>query len=136
MEERMKILNMVAEGKVSAQEAERLLQALEGGELNNAANKAKARWLKVRVYEKNSEKPKVMVNVPLALIKIGAKIGAKFNMKLPEKARRQMAEKGIDLSDLKDLDQLEKIIDSLTAEGPFKFVDVEEGNEKVEVYIE
>jgi len=136
MEERMKILNMVAEGRISAGEAERLLQALEGGELNNVATKGKARWLKVRVYDKNSEKPKVKVNVPLALIKIGAKIGAKFNMRLPENARREMAEKGIDISDLKDLEQLEKIIDSLTTEGPFKFVDVEEENEKVEVFIE
>jgi len=136
MEERARILNMVAERKISAEEAERLLQALEGGELNEVAKRGKARWLKVRVYDKNSGKVKVKVNIPLALVKIGAKIGAKFDLKLPEEARRQMVEKGIDPGNLTDVKKLEAIIDNLAAQGPFKLVDVEEDDEKVEVFIE
>lgn len=136
MEERMKILNMVAEGKISAEDAERLFQALEAGELNEVAAKGKARWLKVRVYDKDSDKFKVKVNIPLALVKIGAKIGAKFDIKLPEEARRQMAEKGIDPGSLTDVKKLEAIIDSLAAQGPFRLVDVEEEDERVEVFIE
>ena len=136
MEERMRILRMVEEGKISAQEADRLLGALEGSELNGIAKKGKAKWLKVRVYEKDSGNPRVRVNVPLALVKIGAKIGAKFSMKLPEEARREMSDKGIDLSDLKDLEKLESLIDNLADEGPFKLVDVEEDNERVEVFLE
>jgi hypothetical protein len=136
VEERMRILKMVEEGKISAQEADRLMGALEGGELNDIAKKGKAKWLKVRVYDRDSNKPRVKVNVPLALVKIGAKIGAKFSMKLPEEARQKMGEKGIDLSDLKDLEKLEQLVDSLAEEGPFKLVDVEEENEKVEVFIE
>jgi hypothetical protein len=136
VEERMRILKMVEEGKVSAQEADRLMRALEGGELNNIGKRGKAKWLKIRVYDKDSEKSRVRVNVPLALVKIGAKMGARFSMKLPEEARRRMQEKGIDISDMKDLEKLELLVDSLAEEGPFKLVDVEEDDEKVEVFIE
>jgi hypothetical protein len=136
MEERARILKMVEEGKISAQEADRLLGALEGGELNGLARKGKAKWLKVRVYDKDSDRLRVRVNVPLALVKIGAKIGAKFSMNLPEEARSKMMDKGIDLSDLKDLEKLEALVDSLADEGPFKLVDVEEEDERVEVFLE
>ena len=127
---------MVEGGKISAQEADRLMGALEGGELNSIAKKGKAKWLKVRVYDKDSERTRVKVNVPLALVKIGAKIGARFSMKLPEEARLKMEEKGIDLSDLRDIEKLELLVDSLAEEGPFKLVDVEEEDERVEVFIE
>jgi hypothetical protein len=136
MEERIKILKMVEDGRISADEAEKLLSALEDGEFNGIMRKGRARWLKVRVYERDSDKPKVKVNVPLALLKIGAKMGAKFNIAFPEEAKRTMHEKGVDLSDLKDLKKIEEVIDSLASHGPFKLVDVEEEKEKVEVYIE
>ena len=136
MEERMRILKMVEDRRISADEAEKLLSALEDGEFNDIAKKGRSRWLKVRVYDRDSSRPKVKVNVPLALLKIGARIGAKFNITLPEEAKRTMHEKGVDLSDLKDLEKLEEVIDSLASQGPFKLVDVEEENEKVEVYIE
>jgi len=136
MEERMKILKMVEEGKISAREADRLIGALEGGELNNIAKKGKAKWLKVRVYDKDSERTRVKVNVPLALVKIGARIGARFSMKLPEETRLKMEGKGIDFSDIRDVEKLELLVDSLAEEGPFRLVDVEEDDEKVEVFIE
>ena len=136
MEERARILSMVAEGKISADEAERLLSALEDGELNHVVKKGRARWLKVRVYKNGSDKPNVKVNIPLALLKMGAKIGGKLNINLPEKARREMAEKGINLSGAKDLPELEKILDGLAAEGPFKLADVEDDDERVEVFLE
>jgi hypothetical protein len=136
MEERMKILGMVQEGKLSAAEAEKLLQALEGDEMGSVAGKGKVRWLRVRVYDKDSQTPKVKVNVPVALLKIGAKMGAKFNMGLPEKARAEMEEKGIDLSAMQDPEKLQILLDGLTSEGPFKLVDVEEENERVEVFLE
>ncbi len=132
----MRILKMVEDRRISADEAEKLLSALEDGEFNDIAKKGRSRWLKVRVYDRDSNRPKVKVNVPLALLKIGARIGAKFNITLPEEAKRTMHEKGVDLSDLKDLEKLEEVIDSLASQGPFRLVDVEEEGEKVEVYIE
>jgi len=100
------------------------------------AEKGKARWLRVRVYDKTSEKLKVKVNIPLALVKIGARIGAKFDIRLPDEARRQMAEKGIDPGNLTDVKKLEAIIDNLASQGSFRLVDVEEDDEKVEVFID
>ncbi len=131
-EEKVRILKLVEEGKISAEEAARLLGAVEepprpGG---------KARWLKVRVYEGDREEPRVRVNLPLSLIKLGVKVGGKFAISMPDKAKEKLKEKGIDLSSLDALDKVEELLGELAEEGPFKLVDVEEGKERVEVYLE
>lgn len=68
-DERTRILEMVAEGKIKASDASRLLEALQASD--NAAAGAHAgggaRWLKIRVYQLDTGKAKVSVNVPLAL---------------------------------------------------------------------
>jgi DNA-binding transcriptional ArsR family regulator len=128
MEERLKILKLLEEGKITSDEAGKLLDAL------GTKKSEKARWLKVRVYDAGSSKPKVNVNVPLSLMKIALKMGGKFSFAIPKKAKEALKEKGIDLESstedvLKSLGQLE--------EG-FPLVDVvdDESGERVEVYVE
>ncbi len=83
IEERLKILKMVEEGKLTAEDAARLLDALNQGRPDGpaagAANSdADARWFRVRVTDTTTGKSKVNVNLPLGLLNVGLKVGARF----------------------------------------------------------
>ncbi len=131
--ENLRILKMVENGTISAEEASQLLAALNSSE--NSGKKAK--WLKIRVYENNSEKPKVKVSVPIAVAKLATKIGGKFKISMPEKAREKMEEKGINL-DAETFENIDKLFDELAINGRFDLVNVvdEEDGDRVEIYVE
>ena len=77
-EERLKILEMIREGKISAEEGARLLQALQTG-AKKATGGRDPRWLRIRVTDTKTGQTKVKVNVG---IKMGARFapsGANFN---------------------------------------------------------
>jgi len=79
-EERMKILDMIRDGKISPDEGSRLLQALNVG-AKKAEDKDRGRdprWLRVRVTNKATNKTKVNVSVPMSLVNVGIKLGARF----------------------------------------------------------
>jgi hypothetical protein len=76
-EERMKILDMVREGKISAEEGARLLQALQSGEKKTQSGRD-PRWLRVRVTDMRTGQTKVNVNIPMSLVNVGIKMGARF----------------------------------------------------------
>lgn len=115
-EEKMRILKMLEEGKISAEEGAKLLETIEEPSRREGGKK----FLKIRVFEGNLEKPKVNVNIPLGLIKLATHF-------VPESARTKMKEKEI------DLDQIIQMI-ATGAEG--KLVDVEEEGERVEIFLE
>lgn len=79
-EERMKILKMVQERRITAEEGAKLLTALGRSEARAAApgEAGEARWLRVRVTDLNSGKAAVNVNLPLSLVNVGLKMGARF----------------------------------------------------------
>jgi hypothetical protein len=56
----LRILRMVSEGKISAEEAEKLLEAIEGA-------RPRAREITLLVFEKEKQKPNVRINLPLSL---------------------------------------------------------------------
>jgi len=71
-EERLKILKMIDEGKISAEEGARLLSALAGSQKtgNRApvrSSAGAARWLRVRVTDTFTGKTKATVNLPIGL---------------------------------------------------------------------
>jgi DUF4097 and DUF4098 domain-containing protein YvlB len=131
-EEKRKILQMVAEGKLTPEEAERLIDAL-----SDDAGKGKKRFFKVRVYEKDSEKPKVRVDIPIAVLKLTAKIGSAFKSVLPESAKVKMNGSEIAL-DAFTPEMIDKILETLNDEEKYFLAQVtdEEKGEYVEVYIE
>ncbi|HTY07591.1 MAG TPA: hypothetical protein VMF29_00370 [Candidatus Edwardsbacteria bacterium] len=134
-DEKMRILKMIEEKKITAEEGAKLLAAMDtpsGGEANGRAH-----WLKVRVYDKGSDKAKVRVTVPLTLLKIAGRLGGKFSVMMPDEAKKQMAEKGIKL-DAESFEDIERLFDQFAVNGQYKLVDVEddESGEKVEVYVE
>jgi hypothetical protein len=138
IEERKQILEMLASGKITVDEATRLLEAVEGPVTATPAVDlpaeapgrpgGKARYLKVRVVEDG--KQKVNVNVPLGLAKAGLGF-AKVGMKIANRSNKHPE----DLSELESLD-FDELIRQIEAGASGKIVDVVEGDKLVEVYVE
>jgi hypothetical protein len=119
-EERVKILKMVEEGKITAEEAARLLSTLGKTERRRSATvDLDSRWLRVRVTDLTTGKPKVNVNIPMRLVSVGLRVGARF---IPDM-------EGVELGDLSQALQ-----EGMTG----KIIDVvdEEDNERVEIFAE
>ena len=133
LNEKLRILKMVENGTITAEEASQLLAALNSSESSGQ----KAKWLKIRVYKNSSEKPEVKVSVPIAVAKLATKIGGKFHVSIPKKAKEKMEEKGIDL-DPETFENIDKLFDELAVNGRFDLVNVidEEDGERVEIFVE
>ncbi len=119
-EERMQILRMIQAGKISAEEGEKLIEALRAkGRQQGAEAPSTSRWLRVRVSDADSGKVKVNINLPMRLVDMALKAAARF---LPE----------LDSGDLEDLRE------SLRsgAQGKILDVDQEQDGERVEIFVE
>ena len=142
-EHRRQILQMLAEGKISADEAERLIAALgepsaAGVSEPSSAGSAKPRpkYLRVQVdSEDNKDGPtKVNVRVPMQLLRAGVKLAGLIPPQALDRANDAMREKGIpvDLSQIKpdDLEELVEQLNDLTVD-----VDQDDANAKVKVRV-
>lgn len=81
-EERMQILKMIEEGKISAGDGAELLRALDQDSRGQAARPLKGasapRWFRVRVTDTATGRVKVNINIPMGLVNVGIKMGARF----------------------------------------------------------
>jgi hypothetical protein len=84
-EERLQILKMIQEGKITAEEGAKLLQALSAGGKGDkrppnppVMGSSDPRWFRVRVTDTRSGKNKVNVNIPMGLVNVGLRMGARF----------------------------------------------------------
>lgn len=119
-DERMKILDMIREGKIKPDEGARLLQALTSGAKKGTERSGRApRWLRVSVTEAKTNKPKVNVNLPMSLVNVGIKLGARF---IPGDG------------DLSFTEVLEAIKSGVTGKV-FEYEDQNEG-ERIEIWVE
>jgi len=122
VEERMKILKMIEEGKLSAEEGTKLLAALNVKRPLSPRPPGMAggpRMLRIRVTDTRTGRSKASVQIPLALVDAGLKIGAHF---APEV-------EGVDMS---------YVMEALRSGMTGKIIDVtdEEDGEHVEIYVE
>ena len=98
-EERMRILQMLIEGKITVDESLKLLEALEpeaAGEPEPAVQ-TRAKWLRIRITERGKDKPKVMVTLPVGLVDWALRTGSKF----ASLGGADLGEMGIDLNQLR-----------------------------------
>ena len=122
-EERMKILKMIEEGKLSAEEGTKLLTALSDKRMPTPPRPpgmgGGPRWLRIRVTDTRTGRSKASVQIPLALVDAGMKIGAHF---APEV-------EGVNMSN---------VMEALRSGVTGKIIDVtdEEDGEHVEIYVE
>jgi hypothetical protein len=80
--ERLQILKMLEQGQITTQEAGELLSAVE--KPKSGPGVTRGRWMRVRVVETSSGRDKVNVTVPLGLVDVALRMGARFVPKTSE----------------------------------------------------
>lgn len=126
-EERLKVLKMVQEGKITAEEATELLSMLESASGSRgpkapvppAPPVPAGRWLRVRVTDTDTGKTRVNVRLPLSMVNTGLKMGMRFAPQVEGLTIDQ-------LSDFINSGEIGQIVDVFD----------EEDGEHVEVFIE
>ena len=120
-EEKMQILKMIESGQITAEQGADLLAALEQADdkAKTKGKTGKAQWFRVRVTDLKTGKRKVNVNIPMGLVSVGVRMGAKF------------------APDVEGLD-LAQILQAVQEGALGKIVEVEdtEGGEHVEIFVE
>ncbi|MCD0447355.1 hypothetical protein LO763_27435 [Glycomyces sp. A-F 0318] len=117
-EERRQILQMLAENRITADEAERLLDAVgrELPEPGPGGAKARPKYLRVIMNsEEGDEGPsKINIRVPLRLLRAGVRLASLMPPVAITRANEELARAGvpIDLAELKP-QQLEELVDAL-----------------------
>ncbi|MGD0346307.1 MAG: hypothetical protein ABSA85_06090 [Terracidiphilus sp.] len=151
-ENRRQILEMLAAGKITADEAEKLLTALEpdaaataaefagklpgSGPQSQSAAKARAKYLRVLVEADEKGKPTtVNVRVPMQLLRAGVRLASLIPMQAHDELDATLSKHGIPLtlSQIKP-ENLEELIDHL--EDLSVDVDAKEEKAKVRVFCE
>jgi hypothetical protein len=137
-EDRKRILTMLAEGKITADEAERLLDAMGARapvttsptELSNAP-----KYFRVVVDANDgADGPtKVNVRVPMQLLRAGVKLGALIPPRARDEVNAALAREGIpfDINTIKP-ENLEELVEHLAGVT----VDVDSTDAKVRVFCE
>ncbi len=124
-EERMRVLKMIEEGKITAKEGARLLGALgkndeqarrQRGSADSSADEG-GRWLRLRVSDTRSGKTRVNLTIPIGLVNMGLAVGARF------------------VPDVAELD-VEEIRNALRSGLHGKILEVRDEEELVEIYVE
>lgn len=126
-EERIRILKMIENGQISAEEGARLIEALESPEDAEGSTRVQtsetgAESVRVRVFDGVTGREKVNVAIPLRFARMMSSL-------IPEAQRSQLEEHGI---------RLEDIMNAIESGKVGKVVDIEnkELDEKIELSIE
>jgi hypothetical protein len=138
-DDRRQILQMLADGKINADEAERLIDALEKGtaaqEPALGAGAAKGKYLRVCVdtIEHGEGLTKVNIRVPMQLLRAGVRLSSLIPAEARAEVNSAMRKQGLafDINQLKpeNLEELLDQLDDLT-------VDVDQDRTKVRIYVE
>ena len=131
-EEKMRILEMLQDGKINAEETEKLLAALGEEESpqskavqlksrNEGGNKQEEKKRHLRIIVNEDGKDKVNMSLPLGIAK------SLLNF-IPQSAKSKIAEKDI------DLDALSQTLDDLSEEK--EIIRVDDENETVIIRVE
>jgi hypothetical protein len=140
-EQRRQILEMLAEGKITADEAERLIDALQPERPEPVAtavtgSKSWPKYLRVVVHAEDpgTDAPsRINVRVPLQLLRAGVRLTSLIPPQALVKVNKELDKAGvpIDLTQLKP-QQLEELVDHLHD----LTVDVDDPSAKVQVFCE
>jgi hypothetical protein len=122
-DERLQILQMIETGAISADDGVKLLKALddatEAEVETSGPSGRRPKWFRVHVTDLTTGKRKVNVNIPMGLVNVGMRLGARF---APE---------------MEDMD-LSEIMEAINEGTTGKIIDVEdrEDGERVEIFVE
>ena len=115
--ERNRILKMIEGGQVSASEGAQLLDAL--GSEQRSTDRARSRLVRVRVTDLQTGRQKANVTIPVGLVNVGLRLGARLAPQLSGSA----------------LEELVRAVQRGTSGRLLEWQDLEEG-ERVELIVE
>lgn len=140
-DDRRSILQMLAEGKINADEAERLLSALDrtaptaAQPLTSAGGNGSPKYLRVCVDtdEEEGGPTKVNIRVPMSLLRAGVRLTSLVPPAARDQLNAELAKNGVpfDIGQLKP-ENLEDLVDQLND----LTVDVDQEKTKVRIYCE
>ena len=142
-ENRRRVLGMLAEGKITADEAERLLTTVDQPETGGSGFSASGmtpnderKFLRVVVEPipgAGGEQTHVNVRVPMALIRAGVKLTSLIPSNATTKINEELQKSGVefDVSNIKP-ENLNELVDAMKDLQ----VDLDSEKEKVRVYLE
>ena len=140
-ENRRQVLDMLAQGQITVEEAERLLSLVDqpagtssGGTETRDAGKARPKYLRVVIEDGDDPQSEhVNIRVPMGLIRAGVKLASVLPSNATSKINAKLKERGIpiDLEKIK-AEELEDLVDSL---NEFQ-VDIQDGDDRVQVFVE
>ena len=141
MDEKQKILKMVEDGKITAQDAIELLDALGQDDKAVSPNPPKAAkapgkktMFRIRIDAGDGEgKAKVNVNIPISV----AKKLTSLTKVIPDSAKTEMEKEGFNIDEL-NLKELLEAIESGEMDEEIVDIDAssEEGGAKVKIYVD
>lgn len=118
-EERLRILKMIESGQVSAEEGSQLIEALGEPARERPRASAPPRTLRVRVTNLVTRRQTINVTIPVSLVGIGLKLGARLAPRMAEA----------------NIEEIMRAIDSGSLGRIFEMQDLDEG-ERVEIFVE
>jgi len=137
-ENRRQILDMLAQGKVTAAEAERLIAALEkepqGATADPPRRAEKLKFMRVVVDSADGRGPtKVNIRIPMQLLRAGVRLTSLIPPQAREQVNEAMHKKGIDF-DIGKLSpaNLEELLEQLNDLQ----VDIDDDRSKVRIFCE
>ena len=131
---------MLAEGKISATDADGLLAAMADAETPPTVTGVKPavskspKYLRVQVEEHDEDRSHVNIRIPLTLIRAGVRLTALLPAGLHDQINKALNESGVDFDISKvNRESLEELVEHLAE----LTVDVDGGNgDKVRIYCE
>ena len=128
------VLEMLAEGKITTEEADRLITALREQPGSPAGAKTKPRYLRVIVDADDAKEGPVKVNirVPLVLLRAGVRLASLIPPRAQDEVNRALRQEGIDVDITKiKAENIEELIDELRDLS----VDIEHQREDVRIKV-
>lgn len=139
-EQRRQILEMLAEGKITADEAGHLIDAVDRPQTEQPTapvlTKTRPKYLRVVVNATDASEDgatKVNIRVPVQLLRAGVRLAALMPPQALSKANDELSSSGlpIDLTELKP-EHIDELIDHLAE----LTIDVDEGDSTVRIFAE
>jgi hypothetical protein len=139
-DERRRVLDLLAQGKITVDEADQLLRALgaqaEKEPPPSSSAGAKPRFIRIAVHKKahgGNAAEDVNIRVPLPMLKGGMRLGALIPGVIGDKIGARLRERGFDC-DFSNLDAatIDAVFSELTEMG----IDVESGKAQVRISCE
>ena len=117
-EERRQILEMVQIGKITADEAARLLEALRGQIGDEQKRRRKPRWVRIRVTDTSAGRVNVNLTLPVGVVRAGLRAGGSIagmegldTSKLEDMLNRGETGHILDMQDIDDGERVEVFIE-------------------------